>query len=53
MPSTVEDQRKLILIEIKSLMLPLEIKLIEVHLKEVELIKLIEIQVNRSPLSTN
>jgi len=47
-PSVIEDQRKLVLIEIKPLRLFLKIKFIEVHPKEVKSVKLIEIQVNQS-----
>jgi len=47
MPSTIEDQRNLVLIEIKPLTPSLKIKFIEFHSKKVKSINLIGIQVNR------
>jgi len=47
-PSFIEDQIKLVLIEIKHLRPSLKIKSIEVHLKEVKSTNLIGIQVNQS-----
>lgn len=52
MQFTIKDQGKFILIEIKSLRPSVEIKFIEIRLKEVESINLIKIQVNR-PFFTN
>jgi len=47
MPSTIEDQIKLVLIEIKPLRPSLKIRSIEVHSKKVKSTNLIGIQVNR------
>ena len=47
MPSTIEDQIKLVLIEIKPLRPSLKIKSIKVHSNEVKSTNLIEVQVNR------
>ena len=47
MSSTIEIQRKLILIEIKPLRPSLDIKFIKVHSIEVKSINLIKIQINR------
>ena len=46
-PSTIKDQIKLVLIEIKPLRPSLKIKFIKVHSKEVKSTNLIEMQVNR------
>jgi len=50
MLSTIEDQRNLVLIEIKPLRPSLKIKFIEFHSKEVKSINSIGIQVNRPAL---
>ena len=47
MSSTIEDQRNIVLIEIKPLRPSLKTKSIEVHSKEVKSTNLIGIQVNR------